>query len=390
LKFESATKTIQLPGADAGYVPEATAVVATPTERKGPVTFHGVQAVRGLAASMVVLYHASQFWSKGVSPVDGALVWMNGWAGVDIFFIISGFVMAVSALGKATGPEAAGKFLERRVVRVMPLYWLVTTVLLLRELFGPAATFGPAARPSAAYVVCSYLLVPVRNSFGSIAPLLAPGWTLSFEMFFYLCFAGALALRWNVVKSLTLGLGMLTVLGFFRLETWPPVTVLLDPLLLEFVLGLWLGRAVLLGWRVKPGIAVGLGVAALVGILTAPVPAGVLVQRAEWAGMAFAIVLAAVMLEARLGRWVPRWVLLVGDASYSLYLWHFLLLNPCMKVMARVLHLQQGVLRLRDELCCMAFILAVSLTFAVLMYLVVERPMNERLRGWLHLRRHGR
>jgi len=383
-------RTFETADTDAGYVPEASAVVATTAGPKGPVTFRGVQAVRGLAASMVVVYHASQFWSKGVSPVDGAMVWMNGWAGVDIFFIISGFVMAVSTLGKDSGPEAAGKFLERRVVRVMPLYWLATTVLLLRELFGPQGSFGPATRLSAPYVVWSYLLVPAHNSFGSIAPLLAPGWTLSFEMFFYLCFAAALTLRWNVVKALTLGLGLLAVVGVFKPATWPAVTVLLDPVLLEFVLGLWLGRAVLLGWRVKPGLAAVLGVVGLVGILAAPLPAVLLLRRVEWAALAFAIVLAAVMLEARLGGWIPRWMLLLGDASYSLYLWHFLLLNPCMKVMARVLHLQQGVLRLRDELCCMAFILAVSTVFAMLLYLVVERPMNERLREWLHLRRHGR
>ena len=334
------------PASHAGsYVPEASATVATPTGPKGPLTFRGVQAVRGLAASMVVLYHASGFWSRGVSPVEGAMVWQNGWAGVDIFFLISGFVMAVSTLGKPAGPAAAGRFLERRIVRVMPLYWLVTTLLLLRELFGPPAWFGPRTKLSAGYAVCSYLLVPARNSYGAILPLLAPGWTLSFEMFFYACFAAALALRCDVVKWLTLGLGFLGLLGAFRPETWPPVTALADPLLLEFVLGLWLGRAVLRGWRVEPAVALALGALALVGILAGPVPAALLPRRAEWATMGFALVFAAVMLEDRLGPRIPRWLLLLGDASYSLYLCHFLLLNPCMDVMRRVLHLRWGVLR---------------------------------------------
>jgi peptidoglycan/LPS O-acetylase OafA/YrhL len=242
---------------------------------------------------------------------------------------------------------------------------------------------------SGVYVLLSYLLVPVRNSLGAVMPLLAPGWTLSFEMFFYLCFAGALALGSNVVKRLTVGLGLLAIAGLFRPETWPAVTILMNPVLLEFVLGLWLGHAVLLGWRVKPRVAAALGAVGLAGILAAPVAVNLLVRRAEWAAMAFALVLAAVMLEQPLGRAVPRWMLLLGDASYSLYLSHFLLLNPCMEVMVRVLHLQRGVLKLGQELSCMAFVLAVTSAFAVLLYLGVERPMNERLRAWLHLR-HSR
>jgi exopolysaccharide production protein ExoZ len=351
-------------------------------------TFRGIQVVRGLAACMVVVFHASQMWSVRVSGSVNSMVWTNGAAGIDIFFVVSGFVMAVSSIGKGDGPSAARKFLERRFVRILPLYWLITTVLLIKlTLWHPHVDLHNPVQTPLFYIVNSYLLIPSRSSLGvSIAPLLAPGWTLSYEMFFYLWFAAALALRGSVVRILTVALGLLAAVSLFHKDTWPAFTVLFDPILLEFLAGLWLGRAVQLGWRMNATVAGVLGSAALAALFVLPAPHSYEMQRLEWGAIGFFIVLAAVLLEDRMRNRVPRWTLLLGDASYSLYLSHYLLLNLSARILVRLHALTPGTIRLRDELLTMAICLVVSGTVALAIYLWIEQPMNSRLRQLLRLR----
>ena len=159
-------------------------------------TFRGIQALRGFAAALVVVLHATgqPFGMEASKP----WVWMRGHAGVDIFFVISGFVMAISATGQ--GRPTAGEFLRRRILRIVPLYWIFTLVMLAKIL---AVKVHPGLgrdvvhlQTPIGYVLASLFFIPYRNSQGDIAPVLAVGWTLSFEMLFYLLFA--LALKWKV------------------------------------------------------------------------------------------------------------------------------------------------------------------------------------------------
>jgi exopolysaccharide production protein ExoZ len=139
--------------------------------------FQGVQALRGLAACMVVVYHSTQLWSEHVGAGG---TWFNGLSGVDIFFVISGFVMTVSTRGKkGHGPHAARDFMERRLVRLVPMYWLITFLTVLKlyaiRLFPKMENVGPHISLTVGYIVSSLLFWPYRNSLGNIAPIVQVG-----------------------------------------------------------------------------------------------------------------------------------------------------------------------------------------------------------------------
>jgi exopolysaccharide production protein ExoZ len=126
-----------------------------------------IQVLRGVAAVMVVLFHVLGF--------------QIGSAGVDIFFVISGFIMFHTNREVFGHAGAAILFLKRRILRVAPLYWLCTA-------------FALWPKTELKTLAASVLFVPVRSGDGSIHTVLAPGWTLNFEMFFYIVFAAGLVL----------------------------------------------------------------------------------------------------------------------------------------------------------------------------------------------------
>jgi peptidoglycan/LPS O-acetylase OafA/YrhL len=276
-----------------------------------------VQALRAVAALLVVLYHALEVWGERIDPTAPGVGWTNGAAGVDIFFVISGFVMVVSSRRPASKPDAWLIFLRHRIVRIVPLYWLLTTV----KVAAVALLSGLVLRTSldVNFVVGSYLFLPVVDSANHFRPVLPVGWTLTYEFMFYLLFAVALAARVGVLRIIVPGLGLIAALALVRTQSWPPWTILFNTIVLEFIFGVLLAKWTLLGFRLRPIIATGFVIAGFVAILCMPLVS----ENARvltWGLPAFAIVVGAVSLEpvARL----PRWLLALGDASYSIYLCH--------------------------------------------------------------------
>src|ERR1700675_3528856 len=91
-------------------------------------TVYGVQALRAIAALMVVLVHSIYLWHTRILHEPDPRYWMNGAAGVDIFFVISGLVMTLSLPGMSRFKHKARVFLWRRITRIVPLYWFATTL----------------------------------------------------------------------------------------------------------------------------------------------------------------------------------------------------------------------------------------------------------------------
>jgi len=166
--------------------------------------FLTIQALRAIAALLVVVYHAFDMWGARIDSAAPGISWTNGAAGVDIFFVISGFVMVASSRRIASQPHAGWTFIQQRIVRIVPLYWLLTTAKLILVFF-----FADLALRSGIdfdYVARSYLFFPVVDGAGHFRPLLPVGWTLTYEFLFYLLFALALALRVDVLRVLVPGL----------------------------------------------------------------------------------------------------------------------------------------------------------------------------------------
>jgi peptidoglycan/LPS O-acetylase OafA/YrhL len=340
--------------------------------------FYGVQALRAIAALAVVAGHSTDYLREQNGWVPASFGWIHGPAGVDLFFVISGFVMMVSSGRLLERAHPARLFLWRRVIRIVPLYWLLTAVKLLLMLLAPGLSVH--ARPGAWNVVASFLFLPSRAADGEIRPLIPLGWTLSFEMMFYLIFAWSLARRrlmsWPMISVLL----AIAATGLFRTDAWPAWTSLADPIVLEFLLGAGLGIAVIRGrglGRLPAVLSIVGGVLLLVLASPGSQPWS---RLATWGVGAIFAVTGIVALEGAVGRRLPRWLLLLGDASYSIYL----VQTFCFPVLHLLLaRMAPEMVHARPVAAGVAMLLASLLMTSVagvLLFRLVERPMTERLR----------
>ncbi|MBV8536835.1 MAG: acyltransferase, partial [Alphaproteobacteria bacterium] len=169
------------------------------------LNYVSIQILRGIAALLVVVCHAGVMAGDRFGAVGQHLLLRAGAAGVDIFFPISGFVMVISSINLAGRPDGWWVFLERRIVRVVPLYWLATTLKLVMIVAVPSIALHAAVTTT--HVLGSYFFVFVPNPNGGSMPLVPVGWTLNYEMFFYAVFAAALFVRGPLVWSVALLMG---------------------------------------------------------------------------------------------------------------------------------------------------------------------------------------
>ena len=145
-----------------------------------PETLYPVQYLRAAAALVVMLFHVSVL-SQETWGLDPRRVDYVGAAGVDLFFVISGFIMAmiVDRPGRFDGRE----FWVRRIARVAPAYWLITCFVFTLAAVAPSLFNSTTADIPA--LLTSLLFLAVDTGNGSTVPLLVVGWTLNYEVFFY-------------------------------------------------------------------------------------------------------------------------------------------------------------------------------------------------------------
>jgi exopolysaccharide production protein ExoZ len=285
-----------------------------------------LQYLRGVAALMVVLVHLQL--QLGRVGYQGA--WPD-WtaAGVDIFFVLSGFLMWHTTAGRNQSPL---EFWRRRIARIVPLYWLLTSLVVLVLVVAPRLM--QSVRLDWVNVVASYFFIFTPASSGRLEPVLVVGWTLNYEMLFYLVYGAALALpaRWRFGAT-ALVIVALVAVDYPAFGRSGVQAVRGSSLMLEFVFGM----AVAAAWRwfARPGAGtaanLGAGWALLLGgFLAMPLAGGLWpdLPPAIAGGLpATAIVCGALWLE-RCGA-LPRLPALrwLGDLSFSLYLSHPIVLS---------------------------------------------------------------
>jgi peptidoglycan/LPS O-acetylase OafA/YrhL len=329
--------------------------------------YESIRVLRALAALGVVAFHTegnvgTYGWASRVFPHFSRY----GELGVDVFFVISGFVIALVSYGELQGLEAARKFMAARIARIVPLYWALTAFFVALLAIVPTA-FGPA-RLNLLHVVTSFLFLPSINWAGIIAPVINVGWTLDYEAWFYVVFAVAMCVTSRPLIAVAAFLGFTSLLRLAHGSS-VPFLVYTDPIVLEFVAGCCVGTYYARGKRIPL-------VAALVVLL------GVIAFRKVYAptltddnrfivfGLpAFAIVFVALALEARI-RW-SRLLGKLGDASYSLYLTHVLSVPFTLKA----IQIADRQHRLPGDIVCVAAVIG-SIVVAFACYRLVERPMT--------------
>ena len=241
-----------------------------------------------------------------------------GAAGVDVFFVISGFI--IWTVG-SRAESAPGVFFWRRLTRVAPAYWLVTGVVAVIAAFWPM--FLPQVSLSTRHLVLSLLFIQHHDPNGLAFPVLPPGWTLDYEAVFYACFTArpvrAARLRFRLILA---ALGAIVAFGFAD----PPIYGLgANPMMLQFAAGAWLAQRAQLGRSpILPEIgaalaAIGLALLAAMGLTGLRSD---LWRPLLWGVPAAMIVAGALALEPVRALSRRRALVALGDASYAIYLCH--------------------------------------------------------------------
>ena len=278
-----------------------------------------IQFLRFLAAMAVVLFHGHQ------AATAHTYQWLGYWfdmgaAGVHVFFVISGFVIMHTSYGARDQGMQTVRFLLKRFVRIFPIYWICCVAYVAYQ-----NTFGTGYNLPLATWIGAIFLMP-----GDSSRIIGPGWTLSFELFFYLCFATILRLRALTAVILLTVLFVATIgIGFF--VRFPgPLRIAHDPLILEFIAGCWLAYFYN---RMRFG-TLALGLASVcIGVLMfiggALIGYGSLPFFIVWGAPSIFIVGGALMMEQseRLSAAKLKWLGHLGDSSYTLYLIHVLIIS---------------------------------------------------------------
>jgi exopolysaccharide production protein ExoZ len=343
--------------------------MTVPSQKAAPRLILPIQYLRGVAALMVVWFHGVE----QIPGIDAFFPVHIGNAGVDLFFVISGFIMVVTTHNATMSPL---EFMRRRVIRIVPLYWLLTLVMVAVALCAPSLFKTLLVLPQT--LVQSLLFIPhFSHSFPDrIWPLLVPGWSLNFEMFFYLLFAASLALPGRY--RLGALVGTLLVLSGVGMSFGPFASacaqVYTSPLLLLFVSGGLLGRWWLHHRRELPvAAAVLLMIGGAVLMLLPDQP--VLGSFSQMIGATLTVTGA---LHARFAAWKNPVLKALGDSSYSLYLTHIFTLGVLRIVWTYVGPVEQTRV---SATCFMLLAMLACGGAGVLAYRWVENPLLRRLSG---------
>ena len=339
-----------------------------------------IQVLRAVAALAIAAIHLEPDLTTrtGIAGPGRRFPWE---AGVDVFFVISGFVM-VYASGALFGRDGGTRaFLTRRIARVAPLYWLTTSVVLLILAVRPDLMRSTVATPG--LVVASYAFIPAARPDGLVQPVYTLGWTLNYEMFFYAIFALAIVLRRHqAVAAVSVALAAFVATGLAAGPLPQPLGFWSDPILLEFVIGMWLGlaRAEGIAFAVAPRLvlaALGLGLFVLVGgdaVRTTGLHQAVLF------GLPAACLVAACGLGPGRGRdehepLPARIGAGLGDASYAIYLLHPFAIRGVVRVGEAT-----GYSPAAWPTTFTAVALGVTIAVGLATFRIVERPLTRLAR----------
>lgn len=326
-----------------------------------------IQYLRAVAAIAVLAYHVA-----GEPLVVGA-------AGVDVFFVISGFVIGLVVAGKAPDPLT---FAYDRATRILPLYWVFTVLLVATKLAAPALLPGIQLDPG--WVARSLLLIPATVPGTSNAfPVLYQGWTLWYEALFYGLAAAAIVLAPNRQAVALTGMIVCLVLAGLMLDPQGPAAITYtSPLLVEFLAGYGFALWRKAGGRLSTPLANGLLLGGIGGFAAAAILAGSpegWTRLVVWGLPAMALVAGAVALDDSGRLPASRLLSRLGDASYAIYLSHGMAISALVLLLKRVgmpldSALGQPLLGLAVGVGATAAGLAV--------HVLVERPMMDWFRRW--------
>jgi exopolysaccharide production protein ExoZ len=337
--------------------------------------FISLQYVRGIAALLVVYFHAViQLNHSGRAPVDFLLL---GESGVDLFFVLSGFVMWITTYNKKISPF---NFFKKRLLRVAPIYWLLTIISATIALVVPHLLKSTVF--DVEHLIYSLLFIPHLNPANNgdiISPVIIPGWTLNFEMFFYFVFALCLFIKPLFIRLLTVTLIMLLLflMSFLYKGANVVFEFYFNAIIIEFLFG------VLVGVLLTNNVAI-CTISRLLPLTLLFFSSLLLLFNDAFSSFprfialglpAFIVIYACVLYENNYC--VPRIEILkfMGDSSYSIYLTHIFVIAG-----SRVLFSQVGItLDSINPFFYVLFCIVFSALVGGAFYLMIEKKLSKLL-----------
>ncbi|MFG1212140.1 acyltransferase [Xanthobacter flavus] len=345
-----------------------------------------VQILRAFAALVVLVSHLQKEIRRTIGPtiLDNTNIEIVGQAGVDVFFIISGFIMVYTTRSLMPSRASSLDFMTKRIFRIVPLYWLLTFFTLIVSVFGPQVKYHNDTE--LLYSIGSFLFIPFMREDGHFTPLLGVGWTLNFEMLFYVVFSIVLLFR-PTIRFMTMVaiLGGMSLIGCFVDRSTEQLFFWTRPIILEFALGGLVAQLFLRKVIIPTPYAFAMIVLGLVGLQLAgelPDPTAYEVRFWAW-GIPSTFIFAGVVLAQKtpfdyLPQRLSNLAVRAGDGSYSLYLVHMFIIRVTTIALAK-LHLPVFV----HIVVCYALVTVAAFMVADFLYRNVELRVNQLGRRFL-------
>jgi exopolysaccharide production protein ExoZ len=330
------------------------------------LTIFNLQILRGLAALGVVFYHTAY-----LLPGD----WHTEFFGVSTFFVLSGFIMCFITRDPKGGDATPGGFLMRRAIRIVPLYWLCTDALMV-FLNRPPFHLGGAWQWISTYVPYAFesaFFLPMERP-----PMLGVGWTLNFEVYFYVVFAAAILISrrfapliaasivYAVIKANDYATDQIWLLKFY---SHGYIHFFLHGIVLFYVW--WFTKDYLKGWAKWPTVIA--CAAIVIGVYGSQFFPPQQQTYAYGATYFPALLVAAALFAASAGAditWRP--LVLLGDASYAVYLSHTITLE----ILRRVTPLW------KESITTTLTVVTIATLVGIAVHLYVEKPMLRWIRRY--------
>ena len=336
-----------------------------------------IQVLRGVASLLVVLFHISQNVKLYLKTNFCFNAFDFGGAGVDIFFVLSGFIITYTSVKNLNTTGKLFFFLRRRFVRIYPAYWIVITGFLVLQFFF-ASFYSSTYNFTFSNLLSTFFLLPGHAMVNGVS------WTLSYELFFYLLFSLAFLIPSKKLALLLAVLyGLLIVvlhcLGYSAEQQNSWLMLVTHPMNTEFILGI---IAALIIYKLPSRISVGLIIAGslffLVGAILSDYGYWLInnsFNRVVFFGIpSFFIITGIATFELSRPVKVHNVLLKLGEASYSLYLLHLPFVAAAVKIISK-LNIQNNSL-----LHVLLFLLIIMICYcSVLFFKFIEKPVINRL-----------
>lgn len=335
-----------------------------------------LQVYRGIAAVLVVMFHLNEMSAERLNQVTFFNLFQAGWSGVDYFFVLSGFIMVYvhrSAIGKK---DQLKSFLVKRGVRIYPIYWIITLTVLCFFLVIPG--FANNKDLSLGQLIVSLLLIPQKDK-----PILDVGWTLTYEIYFYILFSIAIWLKPKHSAPILSAWLLVTILNSCKLINFPKSFFLLNQVFgnmnLEFVLGCLAAYIVIkYNNKISKYRWILFGIAnvgyVILGMFVAWGNTD-LERVTTFAVLAALLIIAATSIDLKDSPKIPAFLIFLGDASYSIFLTHGPLISASTKILQKA-----NLGKYFDGFFAPALLGLFAVVFGCIFYSLIEKPLTVFLR----------